>query len=190
MIKVINFNYKHPEDAIVINTTSRSYNWSRGLSPFVVGPIDLYSGYVSKNLENAWQYSKIFQKFLEDDGSVGEKYFNWAKKGWDKLSADRYPMGRGAKPLFSYWDGERLGYVEARKRIYIPLYAAAVRKTEAFKKLQMLYLTMEPDQILYLRDFDSHNLEPWQCDYWKLWENPNIRVDHGYCLAMMLENLI
>jgi hypothetical protein len=35
-------------------------------------------------------------------------------------------MGRGAKPEYSLWDGERLDYIEARKRIYAPLYARAV----------------------------------------------------------------
>ncbi len=53
-ITVVNFQYKLPEDAVVINTTSRSSNWSRGLSPFFLGPIYLYDGFVSKNIENAW----------------------------------------------------------------------------------------------------------------------------------------
>jgi len=51
-ITVVNFQYKLPEDAIIINTTSRSSNWSRGLSPFFLGPIYLYDGFAS--VESAW----------------------------------------------------------------------------------------------------------------------------------------
>jgi len=31
-------------------------------------------------------------------------------------------MGRGVKPLYSLWDGKKLGYIEARIAIYDPLY--------------------------------------------------------------------
>lgn len=52
MIYVITPNYKTPEGAVVINTTSRSNNWSVGLSPFLLGPVDLYGNYKSMNVEN------------------------------------------------------------------------------------------------------------------------------------------
>jgi len=45
-------------------------------------------------------------------------------------------MGRDAKPLYSYWDGETLTYVESRKKIYIPLYAKYIQKNSAFEKLK------------------------------------------------------
>lgn len=56
MIKVINFQYKNKESDVVVNTTSRSNNWSAGLSPFHLGPIQLYNGFISNNMENGWQY--------------------------------------------------------------------------------------------------------------------------------------
>jgi hypothetical protein len=56
MIKVINYQFKIPDGANVINTTSRSKDFGRGLSPFLVGPCNLYDGYVSKNAENGWQF--------------------------------------------------------------------------------------------------------------------------------------
>lgn len=187
MIYIINQRYSIPEGAKIINTTSRSDNWSRGLSPFFAGPIDLYGGYTSHNLENAWQYSKCFEYYLQEDNSVGERYFTWAKEGWNSIRANRYPMGKEAKPLFSYWDGEKLSYVEARKKIYIPLYAKAVQKTFAFKKLKEMY---DPEKELYLVDFDAHNLTPGTFDYWDLWNNPNIKVGHAYVIAMLLENYL
>src|SRR5271170_5286745 len=98
MIHVIGPGYKTPEDSIIINTTSRSNNWSQGLSPFFCGPVGLYQNYKSLNVENAWQFSKVYEYYLEDDGTVGERYFKWAQKGWDDVRAHRYPMGKGIAP--------------------------------------------------------------------------------------------
>lgn len=187
MIKVVSYQFKAPDQALVINTTSRSDNWSRGLSPFFCGPVVLYDQFVAQNVENAWQYSKVYEYYLEDDGSVGERYFKWASDGWDSKKAERYPMGKGSVPLFTYWDGLRLSYTEARKKVYIPVYAEAVQKTDAFQQLKKLY---ETGQDLYLRDFDAHSLEPGTFDYWALWDNAKIKVGHGYVLAMLLEGLI
>jgi len=187
MIYVIGPTYKAPEGVEVINTTSRSDNWSRSLSPFFAGPVDLYGGYKSLNVENAWQFSKVFEYYLEEDGSVGERYFKWATDGWDDIKAHRYPMGKGVVPLYSYWDGKKLTYTEARKEIYIPLYSGAVQKTSAFDKLKKIY---EAGGDLYLWDFDAHGLEPGSFDYWDLWKNPNIKVGHAYVLAMLLEGIL
>lgn len=188
MIYVVGPRHKTPTDALVINTTSRSSNWSAGLSPFFLGPVNLYSGYVSKNVENAWQYSKVYEYYLEEDGSIGERYFQWAKDGWDNVRAVRYPMGKDAnKPLYSYWEGVTLSYIEARKKIYIPLYFGAVKQTKAFEKLQSIY---KENPNIYLWDFDAHNLVPGTFDYWELWNNDQIKVGHAYVLAMMLEQLI
>lgn len=187
MIYVINFNFKTPEGAQVVNTTSRSITWSKSLSPFFVGPIDLYDKYKSVNMENAWQYSKVYEYYLEEDGSVGERYFKWAQDGWSNIRANRYPMGKGIFPLYSWWNDNKLNYTEARKKIYIPLYANAVKQTSAFKKLKELYNPSEP---LYLQDFDAHSLEPGTFNYWDLADNPNIKFGHAYVLAMLLEEYL
>ena len=192
MIQIINFNFKIPEHALVVNTTSRSTDWSRGLSPFFLGPVNLYNGYTSINVENAWQYSKVYEYYTDNNGDPDEHYFKWAQEGWNKTRADRYPMGRGVKPLYSYWDGEKLDYIAARKKIYIPLYSKAVKKTSAFEKLYQLYVDAKFNAIetLYLQDFDAHNLKPNSFKYEDLWINPNIKVGHAYVLAMLLEGLL
>lgn len=187
MIHVIGPTFTPSEGVIIINTTSRSDNWSRSLSPFFLGPIDLYLDYKSINMENAWQYSKCYEYYLEEDNSVGERYFQWAQEGWSAIKAHRYPMGKEAKPLFSYWDGDQLSYVEARKKIYLPLYSQAVQKTYAYKKLVQEY---KSNSDIYLWDFDAHSLTPGTFDYWDLWNNPNIKVGHAYVLAMLLEGII
>jgi hypothetical protein len=96
-------------------------------------------------------------------------------------------MGRGEKPLYSLWDGKKLGYVEARRNIYIPIYSNAVRNTHAFFKLKEVF---ESTNILVLQDFDAHNINIIGYDIDKLIYNENIKVGHGYVLAMMLIGLL
>ncbi len=187
MIYVISPRDKPPEGALVINTTSRSNNWSRSLSPFFLGPVDLYAGHKSQNIENAWQYSKVYEYYLEDDGSVGERYFNWAKDGWSSTRANRYPMGKDARPLYSYWDGEKLPYVEARQKIYVPLYAKAVQQTFAFEKLKKMH---EEGQDLYLWDFDGYNHKACNLTYDQVINDPNRKMCHAFVIAMLLEGIL
>ena len=187
MIHVISPRDKPPEDAVVINTTSRSNNWSRSLSPFFLGPVDLYAGHKSQNIENAWQYSKVYEYYLEEDGSVGERYFNWAKDGWNSTRANRYPMGKDARPLYSYWDGEKLSYVEARKKIYVPLYAKAVKQTFAFEKLKKMH---EEGQDLYLWDFDGYDHKACSLTFDQVINDPNRKMGHAFVIAMLLEGFL
>lgn len=185
MIHVTGPGYKTPEGSEVINTTSRSTTWSRSLSPFFLGPIDLYSGYKSINMENAWQFAKVYEYHLEDDGSIGERYFNWAQDGWNDKRAHRYPMGRDAKPVYSYWDGKTLGYVEARKKIYIPLYAKAIQQTSAFEKLKKMH---EDGRDLYLWDFDGYDHKALNLTFDQVIHDPNRKMGHAFVIAMLLEN--
>lgn len=187
MLTIIGPNYKIPEWAQVINTTSRSDNWSRSLSPFFCGPVDLYDGYKSYNVENGWQFSKCFEYYLEEDGTVGERYFRWAQKGWNDLRAHRRPMGRGVKPLFSYWDGEKLDYIQARRRIYIPLYAKAVQKTSAFQKLKRMY---EADDDLVLWDLDGYDHRALGLSYDQVINDPNRTMGHAFVIGMLLEGYL
>lgn len=71
-------------------------------------------------MENAWQYAKVYKQHTHN-GAPTSDYWDWARAGWSNPSAVRFPMGRGAKPEYSLWDGQRLGYIEARKKIYAPL---------------------------------------------------------------------
>lgn len=55
------------DDVIVINTTSRSNNWTKGLSPFNIYGGHLYDNYYATNVENAWQGTKVYKQF-DDNG--------------------------------------------------------------------------------------------------------------------------
>lgn len=137
-------NRSYPTGVPVISTVAKSKEyWQSDLSPFKLGPCDLYDDYTSWNVENAWQFSKVYKPYLDfsesKEGRILEAYWDWAIDGWNDRRAHRYPMGKGQKPEFSIWDYQRMGYIQARKHIYGPLYAEAVQKTDGWRKLRRLY---------------------------------------------------
>lgn len=192
-----------PAGATVVDTTSRSRTWSRQLSPFLLGPCELWGGHVSLTMENAWQYSKVYSQHIRlrhagdppelhihDIDIVVEldKWLPWATEGWANERAVRYPMGKGGPPpLFSYWDGMRFGYIEARKRIYIPLYWNAVAKRNAFS---LLVATARAVPHLVLRDFDGYD---WRAaglsSLEAVVESPGRKMGHAFVLALMLKSM-
>lgn len=195
MIEVITFQdwrkENFPKDQVIV-TVSKSTTWSQGLSPFILGPCKLYEDYESKNMENAWQFTKVYTEHATMDGDIHTSYWEWAKNGWASDIAFRYPMGKGRKPLFSLWkvNGEfkKLDYIEARKRIYIPLYYHAVKNTEAFEKLKQKYEQLNKDgKDLYLVDFDAYRHKIMHKSYSDVINNPARKMGHAFVLAMMLE---
>ncbi len=176
---------KHP-DAIM--TVSRSTNWSKGLSPFFLGPIECYDNLFSYNMENAWQYSKVYEDQVGVDGNPNNDYFIFRATGWNNPMAVRYPKGKGVKPSYSYWKFgdkyEKLTYVEARNRIYLPLYAKAVVNTEAYKILVDLY---KQKGELWLWDFDGYDHRKIGYTYRQVFNDPNRKAGHAFVLAALLE---
>lgn len=170
-----------------INCTSQANCWSAELSPFKLGPVNLYDGFVSENVENAWQFSKVYEQFTNKAGQPTRQYFDWAVKGWRDSYAHRYPMGKGAKPLYSLWDDERLTYIEARWKIYIPLYAQAVVGTPAFKNLRKLY-TSRGEIVLW--DFDGYDHRKSGMDYDDVINCETLKMGHTFVLGMLLEGFL
>lgn len=179
---------KDPRIKHAINTTSRSKNWSKDLSPFFLGPVTLTGAknQISKNVENAWQFTKVYSGHLAN-GLPSPNYFSWAKSGFGDWKAHRYPMGRGAKPEYSWWNGEKLGYIEARKRIYIPLYSEAVDQTEAFQELQKFH---DQEENIWLWDFDGYNHRELNMSWNEVINNETRKMGHAFVLAMMLEGYL
>jgi len=92
-------------------------------------------------------------------------------------------MGRGAKPEYSYWDGKKYGYVDARKKIYAPLYASLVAQTNAFKKLTKIY---ENEKRLYLWDYDGYDHASMNRTIEQVLEDPELKMGHAFVLLMLL----
>jgi len=186
MIFVCGPQTRIPTGVEIINVTSHSKDFGVSLSPFHLGPVKLYDGYVSINVENAWQYAKVYGRHVKDGEPVPE-YFEWAKQGWDNPRAVRYPMGKGAVPQYSYWAGKKLGYVEARKIIYYPLYERAARNSGAFDKLKEKYEELNKSfRDLWLWDFDGFNHREFGMTLQDVVNRPERKMGHAFVLAGML----
>jgi hypothetical protein len=184
MIHVWSYRDRLPEGVISVDTTSHSNNWSKELSPFYLGPCKLYSEYISKNVENGWQYSKVYKEFVDENNNPTDLYFEWAKFGWNNLMAVRYPMGRNKIPLYSLWEENKYSYIEARKNIYIPLYSKAVIETPAFIKLKEL---SKSNIDIYLRDFDGYDYISLGMTLEEVINNSDRKMGHAFVLAMLLQ---
>jgi len=100
-------------------------------------------------------------------------------------------MGRGAVPEYSLWEGEKLGYIDARKRIYIPLYASKVKETHAFKHLRGIAAKAERDgKDLYIRDYDGYNSKGLGMTYDEVINCESRKMGHGFIIAMLLDGAL
>jgi len=173
--------YSCPEVSTVSNGAS-----VRELSPFVLGPIDTYiPGIQSRNFENLWQYSKVYAEHLDSESRPTMVWEIWRAKGWRDERAHRYPMGKGRKPEFSFWKGEHLGYIEARKEIYATIYAKYVAKTVCYSLLEELY--KEHGEVT-LKDYDAYDHIKLGMSLVEVINNPHRKMGHAFVLAMMLED--
>lgn len=176
---------------LTINTTTSSKTWSRGLSPMLLGPVEVQhsSGtvIVSQNVENAWQFSKVYKQHTDKFGPTSE-YYKWAEAGFADSFAHRYPMGKGAIPEYSIWNGEKLDYIEARKKIYVPVYKDAVWKSPAFDLLETEY--HKNGREIALWDFDGYDYIKLGMTLEQVLNDPTRKMGHAFVLAMMLEGKI
>ncbi len=74
MIYVLNFRDIVPAGVTTVNITSRSTGWSRKLSPFFLGPV-MINDRKCMNVENAWQFSKVYPDHIDSNGDPTEEYF-------------------------------------------------------------------------------------------------------------------
>lgn len=168
-----------PDDAVIVDTTSHG---NKSLSPFYLGPVVVEpfkeQYYVSRNMENAWQYSKCYAQ--EADNLPG-KWLRWATQGWSTAKAERYPKGKGAVPEYSVHQGKRLGYIEARKLIYGPLYMGAVVRQRSFIELLKDH---RAGKNIWMLDFDARITD---ATHDEILNDPEHKMGHAYWLKHALE---
>lgn len=178
---------KNPYNGVEVDTTSNSGKY-RDLSPFVFGPIKTYLPHTwALNFENLWQFSKVYPEHTYPDGTIKEEWYEWRRRGWRDTRAHRYPMGKGRKPLFALWNGERLGYIEARKKIYAPIYAEYVARTQSYKLLEAVYFSREN---LILRDYDGYDYVAMDRTLKEVINDPARKMGHAFVLAMLLTGVL
>ena len=193
-LMVISPREKSPEGFTVINTTSKdTTDIGKQFSPFYLANIPLYEGQVARNMENAWQFSKVYKEFANEHGEPASSYFAWAKKGWADSFAHRYANGKGNIPLYSFWKTQdkktgqwqehKWDYITARKNIYFPLYAKAIVQTEAFRSLQQ---RIDSGEKIALWDFDGYDHAARNMTYEEVVNEPKYKCGHAFVLYGLL----
>lgn len=182
MDQVITIGYRDrvPYGYKAVNCTSKSDDKYKLLSPFMTSNPYCYAGLSAKNVENAWQFSKVYPEY-DDNGVPTPQWYLWRDAGFANYFAHRYPMGKGAKPLYSWWNGNIYGYVEARKNIYAPIYENSIKDTNVFLGLKQEYLK---GTKICIQDFDTYPLEG--ATYLDAINNPLKPFGHGFVIYKML----
>jgi hypothetical protein len=191
--------------------------WSRGKSPWK----DLSPFFIRVNggasFETWWQSWKVYETLGHTDPKTGDPNEAWQK--WhDGLVFNPVPIRRPAGkaiPVYAWWDGRRLGVVEARKEIYIPTLQRLYRAHPTYQKLlekvrggQSIILVEPdgPDISMFPEGFDVNleMLEKLQ-DVTRLEDFPHekaktvadlsgsryVPYGHGYVLALtILQDLL
>lgn len=135
-------------------------------------------------MENAWQFAKVYpDQVAPTTYEPTTAYWRWAEAGWESPRAHRYPRGKGAKPAFLYWAGQRLEYAAARSKIYFRLYRDAVRETDAFMRLQQLY---REEGNIELFDFDGYDHDAQGMTLSDVLLNLDRPMGHAFVLKAML----
>jgi len=140
-------------------------------------------------MENGWQFSIVFPEHVGEDGNPTSAYWEWATEGWSRKSpVVDMVQDKCNRQDFFLWNGQKLNTVEARKTIYVPLYAEKVVKTKTFESLLVKWLMMKhrKDGTLYLMDFDSWDYTGKTLS--DVLNNPSKTMGHGFVLAMLLLN--
>ena len=114
---------QRPNNVTIINVTSGQSRNSRNRRDFSpMTPIENgYKGFW--NFESYWQSGKVF------DGIPREKTLTfWKNK---KEPARKYPGAKNARVIYSVWDHitQPLGYIDSRKKVYIPEYFELIKNT-------------------------------------------------------------
>ena len=92
-------------------------------------------------------------------------------------------IGKGRRPLYSLWDGQRLDYIAARKQIYLPLYQKAVAQTSAYRRLESTY---RRSGSITLFDFDGYDHAALNMTLADVLNCKTRICGHAFILAMML----
>lgn len=189
------------------NVCSSARGITQELSPMLLGPVDIerFTGVkcaddqgkrlfgvelprLAENLENAWQYSKLWPGEESAEGTPTRKWYVRRREGFLQKRGQRHvKKGKGVNrnvPLYSVWGAHRFRYVKARARIYCPIYAELVKKTNAYKELEQ---RLENGERLLLLDYDGY--DRGDKTLYECFDDETKPFGHGFVLASLLLKL-
>ena len=114
---ILSLKEKYP-NAMIIDVTSKAQDEFVKLSPFYPNggiPVPFTEGLVAVSVEGIWQGLKVFE-----DADVDTTFFS--KRDMKNLKRTTRKHGRCLGHRKGVHGEELLGYIEARKRIYLPCY--------------------------------------------------------------------
>ena len=217
MLRVGKYNWKTKIQSNTPSYTKVLIHVKHPLSPYVLTDGE---GCI---FENVWQFSKIYKTVpeqkqvqwygswchphevhLDGEGIPTEEYWEWREKGMRNKTAVRYPVGfyERRKCLGTYFeesDGaySLLGYIEARKKIYVQLYKDYVQNHPVFLNLKKLLeegtnlQINEVDGPTYHHEYPYNKVVKGSIEINKdtieaLLNNPKQPFGHGYTIAGLL----
>lgn len=195
-VKVIGPKDEIPEDALKLSVSSRAPvlnpdGWRDlwPLSPFSVIPEGLpvpgLPGVMSKTVENAWQFLKVWpgeDQWLEDE----------ARAAFQSDCAIRYPRGHRVRAVAHYWHetGEMLDYVTARMKIYLPLYLQLLELPDRLRLIERLRQEAQ-QRTVCIWDFDSYDAERFGIENeFDVIFNTERPFAHAFILAFVIRNQV
>lgn len=159
-----------------------------------------------------------YEEHVNVSGEILPDYFHWREKGLTNPRAVRWPQwhidreykcySSQTAPLYSFYNGEKLGYIEARKKIYFDQYSKLVKNHPLFQELLELF---KSGQNILLIEWDGpqqRSLPYYQSKYQVekdfiinstidatkrnleiMMNDPKHPFGHGYCLAAILQGI-
>lgn len=176
----------HPrrEGYLNIDVTSGTMSRFKALSPMLLGPTNTIPS--AQNIENLWQFSKVFEGDLDEEGNLTKDYLDRRNAGYADTKAHRRSKRVGSFQ-FHYWKGKRIKRLKARKEIYVRNYMNLAKKSQVYKELEIMVNNGTNIQIIGYDgiDYDASNDKNGSLMK-KMYINPDIKFGHELVLAAML----
>jgi hypothetical protein len=188
-----------------INVCSGSTQIYKELSPMKLGPIKdikvvgfnkkIYK-IEAKNLENLWQASKVWKSDLNSKNQPKKEWYIMRDRYYKDSKAYRHIKKSKTKknvniPLYSLWVNqnsekvEKLSYLEARWKIYCPIYEDLVKNTKAFNDLKKL---IDNGTNLQILGYDGYDYESQGKTLDECFDNDTVPFGHELALVSILKN--
>jgi hypothetical protein len=180
----------------------------KSLSPLLIGPVCDCDGGPVVRFENLWQYRKVYSDLGHWNDKKRQPTVKW--RTWQQAGIKRVKKGKGIRtppelskykkehgakpvPVGSWWQGELLGYVASRKRLFVPLYAQLLRASPTFRALEKL---VDDGTDVLLLDSDGPSIECFPNgvevtteSFVAALEDESCIFGHGFVVAALLAQL-
>ena len=89
------------------------------------------------NLENYFQYNKVYEKEVDSNGKIKKEFYEMRIKGYKDDKPHRRKYTKQDKCLYSLWKDKKYNYIESRY-FYCHYYEMLAKKEDDYKHLVKL----------------------------------------------------